>query len=51
VGPTVTNIKEVDDEIRSWINPGNCSYSFQKLLSFHLLSRLLKIRMYKTITQ
>jgi hypothetical protein len=38
------------EEIKSRLNSGNaCYHSVQNLLSFHLLSKNLKIRIYKTI--
>jgi hypothetical protein len=38
-------------EIKRWLNSGNaCYHSVQNLLSSHLLSKNIKIRIYKTIT-
>jgi ubiquitin C-terminal hydrolase len=47
---TVTNENLIDDEIKMRLNSGNaCYHSVQNLLSSHLLSKNLKIRIYKTI--
>ncbi|KAJ4446595.1 hypothetical protein ANN_13292 [Periplaneta americana] len=47
---TVTNINETREEIKHRINMGNaCYYSVEKLLSSSLLSKNLKVRIYKTV--
>jgi hypothetical protein len=47
---TVTNKNLIQKEIKRRVNSGNaCYYSVQNLLSSHLLSKNLKIRIYKTI--
>ncbi|KAJ4434729.1 hypothetical protein ANN_23297 [Periplaneta americana] len=47
---TVTNINDTRDEIKRRINIGNaCYYSVEKLLSSSLLSKNLKVRIYKTV--
>jgi hypothetical protein len=41
---------DIHDEIRSRLNSGNaCYYSVQNLLSSHLISKILKIKTYKTV--
>ncbi|KAJ4442515.1 hypothetical protein ANN_04102 [Periplaneta americana] len=50
LGATVTNINDTRDEIKHRINMGNsCYYSVEKLLSSSLLSKTLKVRIYKTV--
>jgi ribosomal protein S2 len=50
LGMTVTNQNFIQEEIKRILNPGNAFYnSFQNLLSSCLLSKNLKIRMWKTI--
>ncbi|KAJ4448528.1 hypothetical protein ANN_10546 [Periplaneta americana] len=50
LGATVTNINDTRDEIKHRINMGNaCYYSVEKLLSSSLLSKNLKVRIYKTV--
>ncbi|KAJ4427971.1 hypothetical protein ANN_23984 [Periplaneta americana] len=50
LGGTVTNINETREEIKRRINMGNaCYYSVEKLLSSSLLSKNLKVRIYKTV--
>ncbi|KAJ4436535.1 hypothetical protein ANN_16566 [Periplaneta americana] len=50
LGATVTNINDTREEIKRRINMGNaCYYSVEKLLSSSLLSKNLKVRMYKTV--
>jgi hypothetical protein len=50
LGTTVTNQNLIEDEIKKGLNSGNaCYHSVQNLLSSRLLSRNLKIRIYKTI--
>ncbi|KAJ4450819.1 hypothetical protein ANN_02249, partial [Periplaneta americana] len=47
---TVTNINDTWEEIKHRINMGNaCYYSVEKLLSSSLLSKSLKVRIYKTV--
>ncbi|KAJ4428658.1 hypothetical protein ANN_25651 [Periplaneta americana] len=47
---TVTNINDTREEIKRRINVGNaCYYSVEKLLSSSLLSKNLKVRIYKTV--
>jgi hypothetical protein len=50
LGMTVTNQNMFQEEIKRRLNSGNTScHSVQKLLSSHLLSKNVKIRIYKTI--
>ncbi|KAJ4448772.1 hypothetical protein ANN_00163 [Periplaneta americana] len=50
LGATVTNINDTREEIKRRINMGNaCYYSVQKLLSSSLLSKNLKVKIYKTV--
>jgi hypothetical protein len=50
LGTTVRNQNLIKDEIERRLNSGNARYhSIQKLLSSRLLSKKLKIRIYKTI--
>jgi hypothetical protein len=50
LGTTVTNQNLIQEEIKSRLNYGNaCYHSVQNLLSSRLLSKNLKIRIYKTI--
>jgi hypothetical protein len=50
LGTTVTNQNLIQEEIKRRPNSGNaCYHSVQNLLSSHLLSKNLKIRIYKTI--
>ncbi|KAJ4450211.1 hypothetical protein ANN_01618 [Periplaneta americana] len=50
IGATVTNINDTREEIKHRINMGNaCYYSVEKLLSSSLLSKKLKVRIYKTV--
>ncbi|KAJ4443791.1 hypothetical protein ANN_05569 [Periplaneta americana] len=47
---TVTNINDTREGIKRRINMGNaCYYSVEKLLSSSLLSKNLKVRIYKTV--
>ena len=49
-GATVTNINDTRKEIKRRINMGNaCYYSVEKLLSSSLLSKYVKVRIYKTV--
>ncbi|KAJ4450915.1 hypothetical protein ANN_02349 [Periplaneta americana] len=50
LGAKVTNINDTREEIKHRINMGNaCYYSVEKLLSSSLLSKNLKVRIYKTV--
>ncbi|KAJ4427258.1 hypothetical protein ANN_24876 [Periplaneta americana] len=50
LGATGTNINDTREEIKRRINMGNaCYYSVEKLLSSSLLSKNLKVRIYKTV--
>jgi hypothetical protein len=50
LGSTLTDQNCIHEEIRSRLNSGNaCSHAVQNLLSSCLLSRNVKIRIYKTI--
>jgi hypothetical protein len=50
LGTTVTNQKLIQEEIKRIFNSGNaCYYSVQNLLFSGLLSKNLKIRIYKMI--
>jgi hypothetical protein len=50
LGMTLTNQNEIHDEIKSRLNFGNaCYYSVQNLLSSRLISKNLKIKIYKTV--
>jgi hypothetical protein len=50
LGTTLTEQNCMHDEIKSRLNSGNAYYhSVQSLLSSHLLSRNLKVKIYKTI--
>ncbi|KAJ4426460.1 hypothetical protein ANN_27274 [Periplaneta americana] len=50
LGATVTNMNDTREEIKRRINMGNaCYYSVEKLLSSSLLSKCLKVRIYKTV--
>ncbi|KAJ4446764.1 hypothetical protein ANN_13461 [Periplaneta americana] len=50
LGATVTNINDTREEIKLRINMGNaCYYSVEKLSSSSLLSKNLKVRIYKTV--
>jgi sorting nexin-29 len=50
LGTTLTNQNDIHDKIRSRLNLGNaCYYSVQNLLSSHLISKNLKIKIYKTV--
>jgi hypothetical protein len=49
-GMTVINQNTIQEEIKRRLNSGNaCYHSIQNLLSSHLLSKKLKIRIYKTL--
>jgi hypothetical protein len=50
LGTTVTNQKLNPEEIKRRLNSGNsCYHSVQNLLSYRLLSKNVKVRIYKTI--
>jgi hypothetical protein len=50
LGTTLTNQNDIHDEVKSRLNSGNvCYYSVQNLLSSHLISKNLKVKIYKTI--
>jgi hypothetical protein len=46
----LTNQNDIHDEIKSTLNSGNaCYYPVQNLLSFCLISKNIKIKIYKTV--
>jgi hypothetical protein len=50
LGTTQTNQNDIHGEIKSRLNSGNaCYYSVQNLLSSHLISKSLKIKIYKSV--
>jgi UDP-N-acetylglucosamine 2-epimerase len=50
LGTTVTNQNLIQEEIKGRLNSGNaCYHSVQNLLSSRLLSKNVKIRIYKTM--
>jgi hypothetical protein len=50
LGTTLTNQNDIHDEIKSRLNSGNaCYYSVQNLFSSRLISKNLKIKIYKTV--
>jgi hypothetical protein len=50
LGTTLTSQNDIRDEIKSRLNSGNaCYYSVQNLLSSRLISKNLKIKIYKTV--
>ena len=50
LGTTLTNQNSIQEEIKSRLTLGNaCYYSVQNLLSSSLLSKKLKIKIYRTI--
>ena len=50
LGVTVTNTNAIREEIKRRINMGNaCYYSLEKIVSSRLLSKKLKVKIYKTI--
>jgi hypothetical protein len=50
MGTTLINQNDIHDEIKSRLNSGNARYySVQNLLSSRLISKNLKIKMYKTV--
>ena len=49
-GKTLTNQKSVGEEIKSRIKSGNvCCFSVENLLSYSLLYKNLKIKIYRTL--
>ena len=49
LGAKLTNTNDIREEIKCRINMGDECYSFEKILSSHLLSKKLKVNKYKTI--
>jgi hypothetical protein len=50
LGTTLTNQNDIHDEIKSRLNSGNaCYYSAKNLFSSRLISKNLKIKIYKTV--
>jgi hypothetical protein len=50
LGTTLTNQNDIHDEIKSRLNSGNaCYYTVQNLFSSRLISKNLKIKIYKTV--
>ena len=50
LGKTLTNKNYIQEEIKSRLKLGNaCYYSVQNLLSSSLLSKTLKIKIYRTV--
>jgi hypothetical protein len=51
LGTTLTNQNDIHDEIKSRLNSENACYyySVQNLLSSHLISKNLKIKIYRTV--
>ena len=50
LGTTLTNQNSIQEEIKSRLKSGNaCNYSVQNILSSRLLSKNLKIKIYRTI--
>jgi hypothetical protein len=50
LGTTQTHQNDIHDEIKSTLNSGNaCYYSVQNILSSRLISKQLKIKIYKTV--
>jgi hypothetical protein len=50
LGRTLTNQNDIHDEIKSTLNSGNAYYySVQNILSSRLISKNLKIKIYKTV--
>ena len=50
LGTTLTNKNSIAEEINSRLRSGNaCCYSVQNLLSSRLLSKNLKLKIYRTI--
>jgi hypothetical protein len=50
LGMTLTDQNDIHDEIKNRLNSGNaCYHSVQNLLSSSLISKNLKIKIYKTV--
>jgi hypothetical protein len=50
LGATLTNQNDIRDEIKNRLNSGNaCYHPVQNLLSSRLISKNLKIKIYKTV--
>jgi ribosomal protein S2 len=50
LGTTITNENQIQEEIKRRLNSGNaCYHSVQNLLSSRLLTKNIKIRIYRTI--
>jgi hypothetical protein len=50
LGMILTNQNHINDEIKSRLNSGNaCYYSVHNLLSSYLITKNLKIKIYKTV--
>jgi hypothetical protein len=50
MGTTLTNQNDIHDEIKRRLNSGNaCYYSVKNILSSRLISKNLKIKIYKTV--
>jgi hypothetical protein len=50
LGTTLTNQNGIHDEVKSRLNSGNaCYYSVQNILSSRLISKNLKVKIYKTV--
>jgi hypothetical protein len=50
LGTTLINQNDIRDEIKNRLNSGNaCYHSVQNLLSSHLISKNLQIKIYKTV--
>jgi hypothetical protein len=50
LGKTLKNQNDINDEFKSRLNSGNaCYYSAQSLLSSRLISKNIKIKIYKTL--
>ena len=49
LGTTLTDQNSIQEEIKSRVNSGNADHSAQNLLSSNLLSKNLKIKVYRTI--
>jgi hypothetical protein len=50
LGTTLKNQNDIHDEIKNILNSGNaCYHSIQNLLSSRLISKNLKIKIYKTV--
>jgi hypothetical protein len=50
LGATLKNQNDIFDEVKNKLNSGNaCYHSVQNLLSFRLISKNLKIKIYKTV--